>query len=104
MDPDVGPSPPVAPIVGPNVISPSRVLAAGIFLAAALVASAPAAVAAEPNTGVTVVVTGGEHYVAADGVVVRHDPIGHSAVVEISRHGDVLTVPGTHIPDAGADR
>ncbi|WP_331771019.1 hypothetical protein OG948_46165 (plasmid) [Embleya sp. NBC_00888] len=86
------------------MISPSRALAAGIFSAAALVAPAAVAVAAEPNSGVTVVVTGDDHYVAADGVVVRHAPTEHSAVVEIARHGDVFTVPGTHVPDADADR
>ncbi|MFJ8739640.1 hypothetical protein ACIRL2_09740 [Embleya sp. NPDC127516] len=88
------------------MISPSRALAAGIVSAAVLVAPAPAAVAVatEPNSGVTVVVTGDDYHVAADGVVVRHAPAEHSAVVEIARHGDTLTVHGTHVADADADR
>ncbi|MGW1989366.1 hypothetical protein [Embleya sp. NPDC001921] len=86
------------------MINLSRVLAAGIVSGAVLVASAPAAVAAEPNSGVTVVVTGDDHYVAADGVVVRHDPTEHSAVVELARHGELPTVHRTPVPDTHADR
>ncbi|WP_331766740.1 hypothetical protein [Embleya sp. NBC_00896] len=87
------------------MIKPSRVLAAGIVSAAALVLPAHGAGAAdEPNTGVTVVVSGDDHYVAADSVVVRRNPTEHSAVVEIARHGDVPTVHHTRIADVDSGR
>ncbi|MYS87537.1 hypothetical protein [Embleya scabrispora] len=86
-------------------MNPSRVLAAGLVSAAALVASAPAALATEePNTGITVVLTGDDHYVAADDVVVRQNPTEQSAVVEIAHHGDVFTVHDPRIPDVDAGR
>ncbi|MFE3201953.1 hypothetical protein [Embleya sp. NPDC059237] len=74
--------------------TPSRALAAGLVVAAALT-GCTAAAAPAPDAGTTVVVTGDDRYVVADHVVVRHNPSAHSAAVEIVHRGDVHTVQHT---------
>ncbi|MFI6586823.1 hypothetical protein [Embleya sp. NPDC050493] len=114
------------------MMNPSRVMAAGLAAAAAWIAfvpaafavpaasaafavpaalggpgapAAPAAFAAEPGSGITIVVTGDDHYVAADDVVVRHRFTERSAEVEIAamrRYGSE-TGPTSRTPGGRVD-